>query len=167
MGLGGQVWFRDLPEPLLNSLPTDAINACESEARAAELAAALPEPRRSVLTWLEDLLCSVALFENENKMSLRALGPCACRCSDGAKRWRHGLTLQAARGRHAHAGGARPVATVVGPNLYFDDTTTLLSAMESLRFSQQLVSFLGYRLAQRLRQLRETRAVLAAVTGPI
>ena len=68
------MWLRDLPEPLLNSLPTEAINGCETEARAAELAARLPEPQKSVLTWLVELLCSVSMFEDENKMSVRALG---------------------------------------------------------------------------------------------
>jgi hypothetical protein len=57
-------------------------------------------------------------------------------------------------------------ATVVGPNLYFDDaTTTLLSAMESLRFSQQLVTFLGLLLTRRLRLHQQNRSSLQAVAG--
>ena len=124
----GQVWFRALPEPLLHHIDIAAVQASETEQQALDLVAALPAPQHALLTWLTDVLCSVALNEVANKMSVRAL------------------------------------ATVVGPNLYHDgEATQFLSAMESLRFSQNLISFFTLVVAARLRVHQEQRSALSPV----
>jgi hypothetical protein len=42
-------------------------------AAAAAVVDSVPEPERSVMLWVADLLCEVARFETANLMSLRAL----------------------------------------------------------------------------------------------
>ena len=158
------MWFRELPEPLLNRIPMASILECTTEAGAVKLVEELPERQGAVLAWLLDLLCSVALHEDRNKMSVRALGMFAVDGHRTDTALSHSRAASAGA-RKRGAGAWRASATVVGPNLYNDAESSLLSAMESLRFSQQLVAVFTYLLVWRQRALRERHAVLQTVIG--
>lgn len=56
---------------------------------------------------------------------------------------------------------ARSLAIVVGPNLYHSAESSMLSALESLRLSQQIVSFVFHVLSNRLRYLQTNKCVRA------
>ena len=73
-----KVWFRELRPPLLNCVARDAVvrlaDLDAGDAGAARAAfARVPEPNRSVLFWLLDLLLSVAAHVAHNKMTCKNL----------------------------------------------------------------------------------------------
>eukprot|EP00007_Cunea_sp_BSH-02190019_P005234 CAMPEP_0174243574 /NCGR_PEP_ID=MMETSP0417-20130205/32165_1 /TAXON_ID=242541 /ORGANISM="Mayorella sp, Strain BSH-02190019" /LENGTH=489 /DNA_ID=CAMNT_0015323115 /DNA_START=5 /DNA_END=1471 /DNA_ORIENTATION=- len=68
-----KVWYRELPTPLLNVLPTETFKECEREEDCVEKFKELEEPNRTLLKWLVDLMCDVAALEATNKMNPRNL----------------------------------------------------------------------------------------------
>jgi len=66
-----KVWFRELPEPILNVIPAETLN--DSAKDFMEIYHSLPEPNKSLLQWLLDLLTDVAAREKENKMGVKTL----------------------------------------------------------------------------------------------
>jgi len=68
-----KIWYREMPTPILNSLPTEAIfysgdiNECVSAFHT------LPDMQRNLLEWLMDLLLAVAQNSSVNKMTSQNL----------------------------------------------------------------------------------------------
>eukprot|EP01087_Luapelamoeba_hula_P023406 TRINITY_DN858_c0_g1_i1.p1 TRINITY_DN858_c0_g1~~TRINITY_DN858_c0_g1_i1.p1 ORF type:complete len:243 (+),score=46.04 TRINITY_DN858_c0_g1_i1:399-1127(+) len=64
-----KVWFRELPQPILNSLPSDVIcNTTDMESSVHGLEA-LEEMERTLLGWLINFLADAAEFKSTNKMT--------------------------------------------------------------------------------------------------
>lgn len=64
-----KVWFRDLPDPLLNCVNPDMIEHVSSESEAAKVVQTMAEPNQSIFLWLCDMCVDIAKFEKTNKMS--------------------------------------------------------------------------------------------------
>lgn len=68
-----KVWFRDLPDKLLNAAPPSAIDhtARVGEAGAAEFVSKMHEPERSVLLWLLDMGAEIVRSKRKTRMDAR------------------------------------------------------------------------------------------------
>eukprot|EP00736_Rhodelphis_marinus_P013629 Rmarinus@m.2077 len=67
-----KVWFRELPENILSCLPKEKIAAAsESENDSYALLEGLPEPNRSIMFFLLDLITDISKNEAVNKMGPR------------------------------------------------------------------------------------------------
>merc|ERR1712087_451401 len=64
-----KVWFRDLPDPLLNCVNPDRIENVASSSEAAQVVQSMAEPNQSIFLWLCDMCVDIAQFEKTNKMS--------------------------------------------------------------------------------------------------
>ena len=64
-----KVWFRDLPDPLLNCVNPDKIEHVATQSDAANVVNSFPEPNKSIFLWLCDMCVDIARFEKTNKMS--------------------------------------------------------------------------------------------------
>lgn len=64
-----KVWYRELPEPILNKVPTESIYYSSDADRCIEAYRDLQEPFKTLLTWLLDLLCSVTQHSAVNRMT--------------------------------------------------------------------------------------------------
>merc|ERR1719474_2362239 len=63
-----KVWFRDLPDPLLNCVNPDLIEHVASADEAGKVVKQMPEPSKSIFLWLCDMCVDVAQYEHTNKM---------------------------------------------------------------------------------------------------
>jgi hypothetical protein len=70
----GQVWFRELPVPILNALPTEVIFHSGDPNVCIDAYEGLQEPQKSLLGWLLHLMADVAALKAHNKMSEQNLG---------------------------------------------------------------------------------------------
>ncbi|EGC38160.1 hypothetical protein DICPUDRAFT_29142 [Dictyostelium purpureum] len=68
-----KIWFRELPTPILNSIPTEKIFYSTDVDECVQSAAQLPEPQKSLLDWLMNLLLQVSSFSDVNKMTAQNL----------------------------------------------------------------------------------------------
>eukprot|EP00938_MAST-03A_sp_MAST-3A-sp1_P002476 g2476.t1 len=68
-----KVWFRDLPDKLLNAAPPSAIDhtARVGEAGAEEFISKMHEPERSVLLWLLDMGAEIVRSKRKTRMDAR------------------------------------------------------------------------------------------------
>ncbi|KAL6063315.1 Rho GTPase-activating protein gacA [Balamuthia mandrillaris] len=64
-----KVWFREMPTPVLNVLPTETIFNSGEQSVCIEAYLDLPEPQASLLGWLLNLLTEVASQKAINKMT--------------------------------------------------------------------------------------------------
>jgi len=64
-----KVWFRDLPNHILNELPADQISECDDEDKVGRLILQLKEPLQSIFLWLTDLCLDVSEHQSVNKMT--------------------------------------------------------------------------------------------------
>lgn len=64
-----KVWFRELPEPILNKVPTESIFYSSDADRCIKAYTELAEPYKSYLTWLLDLLCETTAHSAVNRMT--------------------------------------------------------------------------------------------------
>jgi hypothetical protein len=64
-----KVWFRDLPEPLLQQIPAESILECTDEEGAGTVINEMSEPNSSILLWLLDLCIDVSSNSGVNKMT--------------------------------------------------------------------------------------------------
>lgn len=69
-----QIWYRELPTPVLNGLPSEKIFCCGSINDCLQSFSLLAEPFHSLLDWLLDLLFMVACNRRVNKMTAQNLG---------------------------------------------------------------------------------------------
>eukprot|EP00455_Lapot_gusevi_P029540 TRINITY_DN3163_c0_g1_i3.p1 TRINITY_DN3163_c0_g1~~TRINITY_DN3163_c0_g1_i3.p1 ORF type:complete len:388 (-),score=144.14 TRINITY_DN3163_c0_g1_i3:193-1356(-) len=64
-----KVWFRDLPQQLLQPVDSNLIQQCAEEEDALRIMDSLPEPNKSIYLWLLDLCVDIAAKQNINKMT--------------------------------------------------------------------------------------------------
>ena len=64
-----KVWFRELPEPILNKVPTESIFYSSDSDRCINAYRELAEPYKTYLTWLLDLLCKTTAHSQVNRMT--------------------------------------------------------------------------------------------------
>jgi len=64
-----KVWFRELPVPIMNVLPTDVIFNSGDPNECSQAYEGLPEPQKSLLGWLLHLMADVAALKSSNKMT--------------------------------------------------------------------------------------------------
>lgn len=64
-----KVWFRELPEPLFDKVPTESIFYSSDADRCIAAYNGLPEPSKTLLTWLLDLLCKTTEHAQINRMT--------------------------------------------------------------------------------------------------
>jgi len=69
-----KLWFRELPSPILN-IPIETLRSLESEDECVAMYNGLPEPNRSLMTWLMDVLADACGFPS-NKMTPRNFAIC-------------------------------------------------------------------------------------------
>jgi len=68
-----KIWFRELPVPILNSLPQDSIMNFSTAGDCVSAYDSLPEPQKTLLGWLLDFLAEVARNSEVNKMTSQNL----------------------------------------------------------------------------------------------
>eukprot|EP01112_Ceratiomyxa_fruticulosa_P002144 TRINITY_DN1226_c0_g2_i1.p1 TRINITY_DN1226_c0_g2~~TRINITY_DN1226_c0_g2_i1.p1 ORF type:complete len:346 (+),score=40.40 TRINITY_DN1226_c0_g2_i1:272-1309(+) len=68
-----KIWFRELPIPILNALPQESIFYSSEIADCVAAFDRLPEPQKTLLNWLMDLLIQVAQHSAVNKMTIQNL----------------------------------------------------------------------------------------------
>ncbi|EFA79783.1 RhoGAP domain-containing protein [Heterostelium album PN500] len=68
-----KIWYRELPTPILNSIPTEKIFHCNDVDECVDAVNKLPEMQKNLLDWLMNLLLHVASHSNVNKMTLQNL----------------------------------------------------------------------------------------------
>ncbi|KNC48082.1 uncharacterized protein AMSG_11801 [Thecamonas trahens ATCC 50062] len=68
-----KVWYRECEPNLLNTVPIESFDACDSEAQCLELLESIPEPHLNLLKYLLVFLADVARNESVNGMSVRNL----------------------------------------------------------------------------------------------
>jgi hypothetical protein len=64
-----KIWFRDLPSPILNALDPATIFNCSDPDVCIAAYGRLPEPQKTLLGWLLDMLSEVSRYKDANKMS--------------------------------------------------------------------------------------------------
>lgn len=64
-----KVWFRDLPDPLLNCANPDLIEHVSNSKEAESAISDFVEPNKSIFLWLCDMCVDIAQYEKTNKMS--------------------------------------------------------------------------------------------------
>jgi len=68
-----KIWFRELPNPILNCLPAESIFYSTDMNDCVSAFEKLPEPQKTLLDWLLHLLLTVAAQSSVNKMSAQNL----------------------------------------------------------------------------------------------
>jgi len=69
-----KVWFRELPQQVLNVVQERTLStSCETEPEVVAVYEKLPEPNKSLIQWLFQLLALTVSHETENKMNMRSL----------------------------------------------------------------------------------------------
>jgi len=68
-----KIWFRELPTPILNCVPQEAIFHSNDLAGCVKAFEELPELQKTLLSWLMDLLIMTSQNSKENKMTSQNL----------------------------------------------------------------------------------------------
>ncbi|KYR01321.1 RhoGAP domain-containing protein [Tieghemostelium lacteum] len=68
-----KIWYRELPSPILNSVPTEKIFYSSDVDECVAAVNNLPEPQKSLLNWLLNLLLQVSSYSSVNKMTAQNL----------------------------------------------------------------------------------------------
>jgi len=68
-----KIWFRELPTPILNCVPPEAIFNSGDVAGCVKAFEELPDMQKTLLSWLMDLLINVSQYSKENKMTSQNL----------------------------------------------------------------------------------------------
>jgi len=68
-----KIWYRELPVPILNTLPQNAIMNFSSANDCVAAYESLPEPQKTLLNWLLNFLADIARNSPVNKMSSQNL----------------------------------------------------------------------------------------------
>jgi len=68
-----KVWFRDLPDPLLNCVAPERVEMASKEEDVVKIVSEFPEPHKSIFLWLCDMCVECAVYENVNKMGPKNL----------------------------------------------------------------------------------------------
>ncbi len=76
-----KIWFRDLHVPILNALPSESIMNFSDADDCVNAFNTLPEPQKSLVSWLLDLLVIISQNSEVNKMTAQNLGMYGCMVS--------------------------------------------------------------------------------------
>jgi len=68
-----KVWFRELPVPILNALPQESIMGFQDANDCVSAYQSLPEPNKTLLDWLLELMKMVVRNSSVNKMTAQNL----------------------------------------------------------------------------------------------
>jgi len=68
-----KIWYRELPTPILNSIPTEKIFYSTDVEECVQAVNMLPEPQKGLLHWLMNLLLQVSEYSDINKMTAQNL----------------------------------------------------------------------------------------------
>jgi len=68
-----KIWFRDLPVPILNTLPSETIMNFSGPDDCINAFKTLPEPQKSLVSWLLDFLVTISRNSEVNKMTAQNL----------------------------------------------------------------------------------------------
>jgi len=68
-----KIWFRELPVPVLNALPQESIMGFQDANDCLQAYHTLPEPNKSLLSWLLDLMKLIVSNSAVNKMTAQNL----------------------------------------------------------------------------------------------
>jgi len=68
-----KIWFRDLPVPILNALSSDTIMNFSGADDCVNAFKSLPEPQKSLVSWLLDFLVIISKNSEVNKMTAQNL----------------------------------------------------------------------------------------------
>jgi len=68
-----KIWFRELPVPILNALPQESIMSFQDANDCVMAYQSLPEPNKTLLTWLLDLMTLIVSNCKVNKMTSQNL----------------------------------------------------------------------------------------------
>jgi len=68
-----KIWFRELPVPILNALPQESIMSFQDANDCVMAYQSLPEPNKTLLTWLLDLMTLIVSNSKVNKMTSQNL----------------------------------------------------------------------------------------------
>lgn len=64
-----KVWFRELPDPILNKVPQESIFYSSDPEKCINAYRDMVEPSKTLLTWLLDLLCMTTAHSGVNRMT--------------------------------------------------------------------------------------------------
>jgi len=68
-----KVWYRELPVPILNALPQESIMGFQDASDCVAAYQSLPEPNKTLLDWLLELMKGVVRNSSVNKMTAQNL----------------------------------------------------------------------------------------------
>eukprot|EP01090_Pellita_catalonica_P015324 TRINITY_DN4139_c0_g1_i1.p2 TRINITY_DN4139_c0_g1~~TRINITY_DN4139_c0_g1_i1.p2 ORF type:complete len:232 (-),score=46.60 TRINITY_DN4139_c0_g1_i1:1430-2125(-) len=68
-----KVWYRDMPVPVLNAMPSTTIAKAGNPDVCIQAFKELQEPQKTLLGWLLTTLAEVSVFRKKNKMSAQNL----------------------------------------------------------------------------------------------
>jgi len=68
-----KIWYRELPVPILNTLPQDCIMNFSTASDCVQAYDTLPEPQKTLLSWLMDFLVQIQRNNAVNKMTSQNL----------------------------------------------------------------------------------------------
>jgi len=68
-----KIWFRELPIPILNALPQECIMSFQDANDCVTAYHSLPEPNKTLLTWLLTLMTQIVSNSKVNKMTAQNL----------------------------------------------------------------------------------------------
>jgi len=68
-----KIWFRELPCPILNALPQEAIMSFHGANDCVAAYQSLPEPNKSLLDWLLEFMTVIVTNSKVNKMTAQNL----------------------------------------------------------------------------------------------
>jgi hypothetical protein len=137
-----------LPRPILNTLPSEVIFFSNNAQQCIEAYQKLPEPQKTLLDWLLDLLRETASYEKDNKMNPTNLGNRTTeRIITSFKQIIRKLIRILKHLNPFVSLHFLKLAIVVAPNLYDSSTA---DPMEGLVLSQKCVQFLIHVLRWRM-----------------
>lgn len=69
-----KIWFRELPEPILNTVDPAVIELSQTEEKVKKSLQKFSEINSTLLCWLWDFCCELVVFEKKSKMNVQNLG---------------------------------------------------------------------------------------------
>merc|ERR1712176_721611 len=66
-----KVWYRDLPQKVLNPISKEKVTACSDQHQVAEIIATLSEPYKSLFEWLLDLAVQLLQIQIKIRWTLK------------------------------------------------------------------------------------------------
>mmetsp|Transcript_62504 Transcript_62504/g.76520 ORF Transcript_62504/g.76520 Transcript_62504/m.76520 type:complete len:157 (-) Transcript_62504:128-598(-) len=68
-----KVWFRDLPQPILNCVDPTRVELVANPSQALDVINIMPEPQKSIFLWLCDMCVECSQYSKINKMNSQNL----------------------------------------------------------------------------------------------